>query len=557
MSFFQNINGQKLEAIRRYASLTICSTLFVSIILLLFGCSREKDYDDSLIFRYNETAGITSLDPAFARNQANIWVINQLYNGLVQMDNQLNIQPCIAHSWEIKASGTTYIFHLRNDVYFHRNDCFKPNNTRKVTAHDFLFSFERLRSKELAAPGNWIFQKVDHFQAANDSTFIVKLKTPLSPFLGILSMKYCSVIPREAIEKYGASFRKNPVGTGPFYLKIWRENEKLVMRKNPIYFEKNCIGEALPYLEAVAITFIPDKQSTFLEFIKGKLDLLSGIDISYKDELLTFNGDLQEKYKDRFNLYRQPYLNTEYLAFLVDSSQSVLEDSPLLDKRIRQAINYGFDRVKMMKFLRNNIGIPALSGMIPKGLKGYPSEIVKGYSYNPKKSKQLLAEVGYPNGKDLPPITLQTNPSYLDLCEYIQGQLSSIGVKLQIEVIPSSTLRQAMATSKISFFRASWIGDYPDAENYLSLFYSENWAPNGPNYTHFKNKQFDEWYRQAIVETNDSLRIVLYQKMDSLVIAEAPVVPLYYDQVLRFYPKQIKGLQSNAMNLLDLKAVRK
>ncbi len=532
----------------------LCYLLGVSV---LFSCSGSKDYDDRLIFRYNESAGITSLDPAFSRNQANIWAVNQLYNGLVQMDNELNVKPCIAHRWELKDSGTTYIFHLRKDVYFHQNECFAPKESRRVTAADFLYSFERLRSKQLAAPGSWVFQQVDRFEVAADSTFIIKLKRPFPPFLGILSMKYCSVIPREAVEMYRSSFRENPVGTGPFYFKIWAENEKLVLRRNARYFERDSTGHSLPYLESVAITFIPDKQSAFLEFIKGKLDLLSGIDLSYKDELLTFDGRLQEKYHERFEVYRQPYLNTEYLAFLVDAEQSVMQASPLLDKRIRQAVNYGFDRVKMMKFLRNNIGSPALAGMIPQGLRAYDPQQIPGYSYDPEKARQLLAEAGYPNGQGLPPITLQTNASYLDLCEYIQGELSALGMNLEVEVTPPSTLRQAMATSKVPFFRASWIGDYPDAENYLSLFYSENHAPNGPNYSHFKNEQFDRWYREASAQTNDSLRIRLYQKMDSLVMAEAPVVPLYYDQVLRFYPKSIDGLQGNAMNLLDLKAVRK
>ncbi|MDZ7847351.1 MAG: ABC transporter substrate-binding protein [Owenweeksia sp.] len=352
-------------------------------------------------------------------------------------------------------------------------------------------------------------------------------------------------------------FRQNPVGTGPFYFKLWVANEKLVLRKNQTYFEKDKKGEPLPHLEAVAITFVPDKQSAFLEFVKGNLDLISGIDASYKDELLTYNGELQPKYRDRFKLYRQPYLNTEYLGILMDTSGSNMKNSPLLDVRIRQAINYGFDRKKMMRYLRNNIGTPARAGMIPLGLAAYDTSRIPGYSYQPELARALLAEAGYPRGRGLPPITLQTNSSYLDLCEYIQGELAVIGLDLEVEVTPPSTLRQAMATSKVAFFRGSWIADYPDAENYLSLFYSENWTPNGPNYTHFKNAQFDTWYEKAAAETNDSLRLRLYQKMDSLVMDQAPVVPLYYDQVLRFYPKSIKGLAGNALNMLDLKRVRK
>jgi peptide/nickel transport system substrate-binding protein len=531
--------------------------LFCALTLLLGGCGYQSQYDDSQVFRYNEAAGITSLDPAFSRNQANIWAVNQLFNGLVQMDEDLRVQPCIAKSWEILDSGLTYVFHLRNDVLFHASKCFKNEEQRKVTAGDFLYSFERLLDKELAAPGSWVFQKVKSFKAVNDSTFTIELQTPFSPFLGILSMKYCSVLPQEAVEYYGLAFRENPVGTGPFYFKLWEGNEKLVLRKNVNYFEKAENGDSLPYMEAVAITFIPDKQSAFLEFIKGNLDFMSGIDASYKDELLTFEGELQQKYAERFNLYRQPYLNTEYLAFLVDSNQDVMLNSPLLNLKIRQAINYGFDRKKMMRYLRNNIGTPANSGMIPKGLGSYNPEVVNGYDYNPEKASQLLAEAGYPKGLGLPEITLQTNASYLDLCEYIQGELAAIGIKLKVEVTPPSTLRQSIATSKVPFFRASWIGDYPDGENYLSLFYSENHSPNGPNYTHFKSVRFDSLYREATSQPLDSIRYHLYAQMDSLVMAEAPVVPLYYDQVLRFYPKTVKGLGGNAMNLLDIKRVKK
>ncbi len=521
------------------------------------ACEQAPQRDPKVIFRYNEAAGISSLDPAFARNQANIWGVNQLYEGLVQMDNELKVQPAIARRWEILDSGYTYRFHLRNDVKFHQAECFENEGERRVTADDFVYSFERLRSAELAAPGSWVFKNVNSIRALNDSLLEIRLQQPFAPFLGILSMKYCSVIPREAVEYYGKEFRSHPVGTGPFYLKLWLENEKLVLRRNEEYYEKDGDGKPLPYLEAVAVSFIPDKQSAFLEFIKGKIDLISGIDASYKDELLTFEGELQARYQDRFELYRQPYLNTEYLAFLVDSSAAVMNNSPLLNPLIRQAINYGFDRRKMMTYLRNNIGTPAESGMIPKGLPAYRDQADYGYSYQPEKARQLLAEAGYPNGKGLPEIRLQTNASYLDLCEYMQAELGRIGFNIQVEVTPPSTLRQAVATSKVPFFRASWIADYPDAENYLSLFYEANFTPNGPNYTHFSNARFDSLYDLSGKVDSEEKRLSLYRAMDSLVMQAAPVVPLYYDQVLRFYPRSIEGLEGNAMNMLSLKRVRK
>jgi len=525
--------------------------------------SNKTKNEGKTVFRYNESAGITSLDPAFARNQANIWAVNQLFNGLTQLDDNLHIIPCIAKSWEVSNDALDYTFFLRNDVYFHNNSLFKQEK-RKVVANDFVYSFNRIVDEKISSSGAWIFSNVArniagkyYFEAINDSTLKIKLKKPFPPFLGMMAMQYCSVVPHEIVDYYGKDFRQHPVGTGPFKFKMWKEGVKLVFVRNENYFEYDEQKKRLPYLDAVAITFIIDKQTAFLEFVKGNIDFLSGIDASYKNELLTSNGHLNPKYTSRINMSRNPYLNTEYLGFLVDESLPLVTSGVLKDKRIRQAINYGFDRKKMMLYLRNNIGIPALSGFIPSGMPSYNADIVKGYNYNPDKARQLLAEAGYPNGIGLPPITLSTNASYLDLCQYMQSELDGIGIKLKIDVSPPGTLREMIARSGVAFFRGSWIADYPDAENYLSLFYSKNFAPVGPNYTHFKNATFDNLYEKSQNELNDSVRFHLYRKMDSIVMDNAPVVALYYDEVLRFTPKNISGLGNNPLNLLTLKRVKK
>lgn len=525
--------------------------------LILGACSGPPKRDLNTVFRYNEAAGISSLDPAFARNQANIWACHQLFNGLVRMDDQLQVQADLAESWEILDSGRLYRFQLRPNVYFHPNACFGEDSTRELKASDVLYSLNRLRDPQLAAPGSWVLNLVDSIKVDGDYQIDIHLQKPFAPFLGILSMKYCSVVPQEAIAYYGSEFSQHPVGTGPFYFKIWLENEKLVLRKNKAYYQKDEEGNSLPYLEAVAVDFISDKQSAFLEFLKGNLDFLSGLDASYKDELLSPEGELRPKYQEGFTLYRQPYLNTEYLAFLMDPKAGLPETQYWQIKELRQALNYCFDRRKMMRFLRNNVGTAAEQGMIPKGLPAYDSSANYGYSYQPEKVDSLLVAAGFPGGKGLPELRLQTNSSYLDLCEYLQGEAAKRGIRIKVELNPPSTLRQAMATGKSPFFRASWIADYPDAENYLSLFYSPNQAPNGPNYSRYSSAAFDSLYEAASRTANDSLRIKLYQQMDSLVMADAPVIPLYYDQVLRFYPNSIEGLGGNALNLLDLTRVRK
>ena len=539
---------------QRYYLIILCS-------LLLSSCFRtEYKNEGKYVFRYNESAGITSLDPAFTKDQSNIWACNQLYNGLVQLDEQLRIQPSIASKWAISEDGKTYTFTLKKDVFFHKNIALK-DKLRNVIASDFVYSFNRIVDEKIASPGAWIFnyvKKLDGkfaFTALNDSVLEIVLNQSFPPFLSLLSMQYCSVVPKEAIEFYGKDFRKNPVGTGPFQLKRWKEGVKMVLVKNENYFEYDKLNR-LPYLDAIAITFIIDKQSVFLEFIKGNIDFMSGIDVSYKDELLTVNGRLNPKYENKFQLISQPYLNTEYLAFLMDNTNEI-KNNPLNHLAVRQAINYGFDRVKMMRYLRNNIGTPALYGFIPKGLPGFDTSKIKGYDYQPDKSRKLLADEGFPNGEGLGEITLSTTSSYLDLCKYIQNQLTEIGLKIKIDVNPPATLREMIAKSKLPFFRGSWIADYPDAENYLSLFFSGNFCPMGPNYTHFSNPHFDLLYKKAQNEINDSLRYNYYNQMDQVIMNEAALVVLYYDQVLRFVQNNIHDLGSNPMNLLTLKRVKK
>ncbi|MEZ4818116.1 MAG: ABC transporter substrate-binding protein [Flavobacteriaceae bacterium] len=529
-------------------------TFFLSVIcgsILLLSCSNSSHTaNDHLIFRYNEHSNISSLDPAFARNPQNIWPTNQLFNGLVQLDDSLNIQPDIAKSWEMVDSTCTFYFTLRKDVYFHKNKVFGKDSTRLVTPSDFEYSFHRLIDPQVASPGSWVMNYVDLAVAENDSVFKIMLKEPFPAFLGMLGMRYFSVVPKEAVEFYGNEFRRNPVGTGPFQFKLWEENVKLVFRKNPMYFENDENGNQLPYLEAVAITFLPDKQSEFLQFAQGNIDFVSGLDNSYKDEILTTTGKLQPKYEATVNLVTSPFLNTEYLGFYLDSNLSEIQS-----KTLRKAINYGFDREKMITYLRNGMGIPAEHGFIPKGLPGFDE--IEGYTYQPELAKQLVEQYQQETGDAYPEIVIDTNSQYLDICEYIQRELEKIGIRVTIDVMPPSTLRQMKSSGELDIFRASWVADYPDAENYLSLFYSPNFVPHGPNYMHYKNAVFDSLYQKALTMNAIEERKLLYTKMDSLIIEDAPVVPLFYDKAIRFVHKNVSGLGINPQNFLFLKRVRK
>jgi peptide/nickel transport system substrate-binding protein len=167
------------------------------------------------------------------------------------------------------------------------------------------------------------------FSALNDSVFQLKLIRPYNPILGILSMQYCSVVPKEAVAFYGANFRKHPCGSGPFRFNAWEEGQAMILLKNDRYFEHDSKGQRLPYLDAVKVSFLDSKASEFLEFQQGRLDFINDIDASFKDEVLTKKGELRKDWEGKIILQKHAYLTIEYLGILVDSANAIVEASPL------------------------------------------------------------------------------------------------------------------------------------------------------------------------------------------------------------------------------------
>ncbi|MEO6330200.1 MAG: ABC transporter substrate-binding protein [Ginsengibacter sp.] len=535
--------------------------VFGFFILILLPCllaCRNKHSKNRNIFHYNESAGIATLDPAFAKSQSVMWVVHQLYNTLVEIDEHTNIIPSVAKSWEISADNLTFIFHLRRDVFFHDNKTLFGKNKRQLNASDVVYSFKRIVNKNTASSGAWIFNdrvdSVNGFTAIDDSTFQLKLVKPFNPLLGILTMQYCSIIPHEAVEKYGKDFRRNPCGTGPFQFVAWEEGQALILAKNKNYYQEDNTGKRLPYLDGVKVSFFDNKATEFLEFQQKKLDFINDIDASFKDEVLTKKGELRNDWKGKIILDKHAYLNIEYLGILMDTANPLVKLSPLRNKKIRQAINYSINRNKMILYVRNSIGYAAESGFIPAGLPAFDSITFKGYKYNPVKALQLLQEAGYPNGKGLPLIKLLTIPQYADLATYIANDLQQTGIKVQVETLQKSLLLEQTSKSEALFFRGSWIADYPDAENYLSVFYSANPAP--PNYTRYKNPAFDVLYETALSEKNDSSRFNLYRQANQLMMNDAPVIPLWYDMVIHLVNPYVKDFMANSLNLLELRKVK-
>ena len=565
--------------------------------------------DERRVFRYNQPEALTSLDPAFARNQANSWAVAQLYNGLLELDSTLQPAPALARRYQISPDGLTYTFWLRKGVYFHTDSTVFPvtdeyiqeplkqedtghgrpvrevakpmkealerspptSIPRPVKAADFVYSFKRLLDAKTASPGGWIFRgKVQEdsegnpsdtcFVAVNDSTLRIHLKAPFIPFLGILAMPYAYVVPHEAVEKYGKDFRAHPVGTGPFQLNAWDEGNVLLYKRNQGYWRRDAQGRPLPYLDAVAISFIADRKTEFLTFLQGKLDFLSGIREGSRDLILNPDGSVRADFRGRFTVQKAPYLNTEYLGFQLDSTNltgpQAEQGRALRDGRVRQALNYALNKPELTAYVLSHVGRPGASGFVPAALPSFSEKLVPGYTYQPQRARQLLAAAGYNAGRPLH-LRLSTVAERKAVAEYLQKNWADVGVQVQIDINQSAAQQELVDNGRAAFFSKSWLGDYPDAENYLALFYSPNFSPGGPDKTHYKSVQYDQLYQRAIREQNAGRRTALYQQMDRLVVRDCPVIALYYDEIVRLTQNNVRGLTTNPLNQLLLERVRK
>lgn len=586
MSVVSNINHSAKQKNKVILSATCIGTIGVIVLFTIFGLQRCKNVDkisNSLIFKYNEDVSVNTLDPAFIKSQSEIWLGTQIYEGLVGLDSNLRPIPKLCKSWEISPDGRVYKFVLKSNVQFSWVDVngfgkktikFKP-----VKSNDLAYSFYRIIDPKTASPGAWIFNdKVNiplknnknsksplplykssenPFYCPNDSTIIITLNKPFPAFLSLLATNYAWVMPEFTQNWTNQQRAAQPIGTGPFYLRIWETEVRLVLRKNPQYheFENN---KRLPYLEAINVGFVKNKQTAFMQFMAGKYDFFNGMDGTFKDELLSKEGTLNPAYKNKINALVSDFLNTEYIGFNLNDSLNGKEN-PLKDKNLRKALQFSIDRLTLLKYFRNGLGTEGKGGFVPPTMlnsKDEKSYFVKDSAIWYWKKSNLFR-----NPSKFVPLKLTVISDYLDMAIFLQKAWNEIGIKIEIDIQTAGMSRQLRNEGKLGLFRGSWIADYPDAENYLSCFYSGYFSPNGPNYTHFYNKQFDDLFNELAFGVFDtpkkqSNRLKLIEKANQIIATEAPIVVLYYDKSLRLMQKNVKGLGNDAINRLDLKRVR-
>ena len=565
------------------------------VLTLIWSCGQDTTTEGGLtkltggkfsggILRVNEVEDFRNLYPLDITEEASNHIALQLYEGLVKLSaKDLSVIPALAESWTKNDNATVWTFHIRKGVKFHNDECFSGGKGREVTANDFKWCFDNLCT---ASPHNQWYSATfqgrvkgadEYYQSTKDKkplaggvrginviddyTLEISLTKPLAGFLNILVIQGCYLFPKEALDKYGEDgLRAKAVGTGAFRIKAVEEGETVILERNHDYWGKDADGNQLPYLDAVRYSFIKEKKQEMLEFKKGNLDLIYRIPTENINDIL---ADIDKAKENKpFELQVCPAVSLFYYGFLHVSR-------PFNDKRVCLAFNHAIDRQKIVDYTLKGEGIPANYGIVPPVAlfenKGYNFKALKGYTYDPDRAKRLLAEAGYPNGKDFPHITLQINSGGGDrnvlTAQVIQNMLKeNLNVEVNIETLPFAQHLDKIENGQTLFYRTGWISDYPDPESFLTLL-SGSHVPRELtdrsflNTTRFRNSIYDSIFARANREADDKKRFALYEQADQVQINEGAIMPIFYDEIYRLVQKNVKDFYVNAMEYRDISRV--
>lgn len=507
--------------------------LWLLILLLVGGAMAVETPRAGGVFRWPSISDPPTLDPAHVVDTTSDRVVRFLFSGLVDMDlKTFKPIPSIAERWTISRDGKVYTFYLRPGVKF------QPPVNREVTAEDFKYTFTRYLNPKTKTENTWVLEDIKGAKAMMNGeattlegvkvigpyTLQITLESPFAPFLSKMVLSNTFVVPWEEAEKWGDAFTEHPCGTGPFKFVEWIHDVHVKVARFDDYFKGK------PYLDAIEFRIIPEEATRLAEFQAGNLEV---VDIPF-GMIKTLQTDT--KWKDMVVIY--PMLGVYYVGLN-------MEKEPFKDnKKLRQAFNYAVDRKGICEILREGAALPA-KGFSPPSLPGFDPTI-EGYTYNPEKAKQLLAEAGYPGGKGLPEITYWHNaPSetHSAIAQYIQANLRDIGVTVNINTMDWAAYIQFCQEGKPQMFRMGWLADYPDPDDFLWVnFHSVNIGPRG-NYSRYSNPRVDALLSLAQEIADWKQRVKLYSEAERILIDDAPVLFVYWYVATGMLQPYAKGFE--------------
>ena len=558
--------------------------LLLAAALSAAGCGRllGPEPDDVPTLRLT-TARIRGFDPAHAADEASIRATGRIYEGLLQYaywDRPYRVEPLLAAGMpEVSADGLVWRFTLRPGIFFSDDRCFTATGGkgRELVAADVVYSIKRIADLKVASGGYWVFRGkiagLDEFREASRSdeptdygravaglrvlgpqALEIRLTEPYPQLPWVLAMPYAFVVPREAVEYYGRGFVNHPVGTGPYVLARAWQNYRYEYRANPKWPETGRTdalpagaaepdaGKPLPRTPRIVDSVVGDPSTAWLMFLSGRLDQVN-VGREQWDSIITADQELRPELAARgIRLDKAPQLSVSYIAFNMDD--------PVVgaNRKLRQALSCAFDAAAWQEFQNGRVAQP--TGPVPPGVAGHREEALP-YSFDLERARRLLAEAGYPEGKDPATgrrlkLTLEIgaadNPEARQSAELVASFLNRIGVVLEPSYNNWPAFLKKIEQRQAQMFSVTWIGDYPDAQNFLQLFASENASP-GPNRANYRSAEFDRLYRELIARPESPEREALGRQAQAVVLEDCPWILVSHPMAFSVRHARLHGFQ--------------
>lgn len=516
---------------------SVLSLLLLWLISIVSCRTTQNSEEKGLqVFRMAVSSEPPTLDWNLATDSISIRIIDNLMEGLTQFDHNLNPVPAVAKGWKVSTDGKIYTFYLRDDVSW--------SDGKRVTAHDFEYSWKRLLNPATAAEYAYFLYDVENayennsgqlkdpslvgVKAINDTTLEVRLRRPVVYFPSITTFTVTFPLRKDIVERYGDQWTEptHIVTNGPFLLKKWWHEYSLTLIANKNYFKGR------PRLNEIRFYVIGENNTALTLYETGGLDIVSLPPLAIPH------------YKDSSEYIHHPFLRGYYYGFNV-------EKPPFNDRRVRQAFSMAIDRRAFPEILKGG-EMPA-SSWIPHGMFAYNQSI--GLGFDPNGARVLLKEAGYPDGKGFPDVTavFSTNPENLLIAQNLQAQWKeNLSIHVKLDNLEWKVFLKMLQTNTPSIFRLGWGADYPDPDNFMNLFTSTS----GNNRTQWKNREYDRVVEEAAMEQDSENRQRLYDRaQDILTEEDVPIMPLFQNAQNLLVKPYVKGFRPNAMDIIYLKDV--